>query len=316
MQNQIIHPTNEAHWLELRKPDITSTEISCLFDCSPYATRFELWHRKKKNMETDFEANERTDWGLVLQDSIMSKFAKDNKWVSKRKTEYIRIPDLNIGASFDFDVEISTPRLHEPFICDISVGLAEVKNVDSKVFKDGWIVEDDYIEAPPHIEFQAQQQMLVSGAPFNYILGLVGGNRGVKLLRTPNQKIFDAIIQRSQEFWKSIQDNNPPPARVEVDYEFISSLYKQANEGEILDARGNSELLILTAEYNKFQKEQSEAEKNKKIAKAKILPLIGTAEKVVVDGYSISCGETSDVEVVAHTRSGYRGFRVYKKEEK
>lgn len=305
-----ILPENEAHWLELRKFDITSTEIAALFDCSPYCTKFELWHRKKKNLASNFEANERSDWGLFLQDGIAAKFAKDNNWKMKRKLHYIHNTKLKIGASFDYDIEIATPRSDDKNHFDIEHGLGEVKNVDGLVFKQGWLVEDDYVEAPPHIELQAQHQMLCSGLPFNYILALIGGNRGEKLYRTPNEKIFSAILREVELFWKSIEDNvEPEPS--EVDSDFICSLYNSSKEGEILDARGNETISALAKYYKQCSKEESEAGARKKTVKAKLLPLIGESSKVLVDGgYSISAGMVAETEIEAYTRKGYRRFSV------
>lgn len=298
-----ILPDNEAHWLKLREADITSTEIAALFNCSPYCTKFELFHRKKKNLASNFEANERSDWGLFLQDGIMAKFAKDNAWNFSRKLSYIHNTKLKIGASFDYQIEYKKDNKFE-------IGLAEVKNVDGLVFKQGWLVEDDYVEAPPHIELQAQHQMLCSGLPFNYILALIGGNRGEKLYRTPNEKIFSAILREVELFWKSIEDNvEPEPS--EVDSDFICSLYNSSKEGEILDARENETISALASYYKKCQQEESEATARKKAVKAKLLPLIGEASKVLVDGgYSISAGMVAETEVAAYTRKGYRRFSV------
>lgn len=310
-----ILPKNEEHWLELRKKDITSTEVSSLFNCSPYATRFELWHRKKKDLPSNFEANERTDWGLFLQDGIAAKFARDNNWKITRKLHYIRDSELRIGSSFDFDLEESTPIEYNSNIFNIQFGLSEVKNVDSLIFKQGWIVDYDYIEAPPHIELQVQHQMLVSKLPFNYILVLVGGNRGYILKRYPNKNIFEAIIRECKLFWDSIE-NNIEPKPFDVDAEFISQLYNKTEKGKIFDARGNETIFELSKQYKEYQQEESLASTNKKIIKSRILPLIGEAEKVIVDGgYSISCGNIGECEIPATTRSGYRRFSINCKEE-
>lgn len=312
-----ILPANEAHWLKLRETDITSTESSALFNCSPYCTKFELWHRKKKNLASNFEANERTDWGLFLQDGIMAKFSKDNNWESSRKIHYITDTEARLGASFDYDVKTSIPRSDNKNISDVEFGLAEVKNVDSAAFKQGWIVDNDgYVEAPPHIEIQVQQQLMLSKLPFNYILALVGGNRGFMLKRLPNLKIFNAITMAAESFWKSIHDNIEPKP-FDVDADFICDLYGYSEKGNLYDARGNNAIAELVALYKEYQQAEVLATTNKKIIKSRILPLIGTADKVLVDGgYSISCGMTETVEIAAQTRSGYRRFAIYGKGDK
>lgn len=300
---QLIFPENKDHWLELRKPNINSTEMAALFNCSPYLTKFELFHRKKSNISRDFKENDRTEWGQFLEEGIASKFAKDNNWKLKKMDEYIFDDNLGIGSSFDFNC-----------IKNENKSLVEVKNVDSLIFQQGWIVEDDYIEAPPHIEVQIQTELFVSEYKHLYLCVLIGGNRGILLERTPNQKIFNAIIREAELFWKSIENNNPPEPS-EVDSEFICSLYNNA-DGKTVDMTGNETIAALAAYYKTCQKEESDATAKKKAVKAKILPLIGEASKVLVDGgHSISAGMVAETEVAAYTRKGYRRFSVNGKGE-
>jgi len=132
MNTETIIPANESEWLALRTKDITSTDVAALFGLSPYCTLFELWHRKKNLTSVDFEATEWVKWGQRLQDSIAAGVAEDNGWVIRRMSEYVRIPELRIGASFDFSIETEYERPSETF----EKGLLEIKNVDSLAFRD------------------------------------------------------------------------------------------------------------------------------------------------------------------------------------
>ena len=40
--------TNKQDWLEYRLLDVTSTEVSALFNVNPYQTEFELYNQKKR----------------------------------------------------------------------------------------------------------------------------------------------------------------------------------------------------------------------------------------------------------------------------
>ena len=77
MSREIIPYTDEATWLENRRADLTSTDISALFGVSPYRTAFELYHVKRGNIEASHEENERTRWGKLLQDSIAKGVAEE-----------------------------------------------------------------------------------------------------------------------------------------------------------------------------------------------------------------------------------------------
>ena len=62
--------TDKQSWLENRLLDVTSTEVSALFNLNPYQTEFELYHQKKDKVVVAISDNERMAWGRRLEDSI------------------------------------------------------------------------------------------------------------------------------------------------------------------------------------------------------------------------------------------------------
>jgi len=329
MNIQSIPFTDEKTWLEERKKDITSTEISALFGISPYMTKFELWHRKKNNIEVDFEMNDRVQWGMRLQDAIAAGVAEDNHWQIKRMDEYIRIPELRIGASFDFSIEQNAPTpipvnfnlepgkvyYAPPFDGTVGVGLLEIKNVDSLIAKNKWIIDGDNVEAPPHIEIQAQHQMLVSGRSFCYIAALVGGNRVILIKREPDQDIFEAIKKEVALFWKSIDENKAPEPDFTKDAKVISKLHQFSEPGSIYNAEGDNEIFTLAKRYKELGTAIKSCDDEREGIKSQILMKIGDAEKVLGDGFSISASTVGPAHV-EYERQGYRGFRIFWRKEK
>mgnify|MGYP000944914705 CR=1 FL=1 len=296
MTIEIINPKDEKHWLELRTKVLTSTEIPALFGLSPYCTLFELWQRKKNNYNVEFDPNERSDWGLILQEGIAKKFAKDNKWEIRRMDEFIQDNDLRIGSSFDYAIG--------------NDGILEVKNVDGLVFKDNWI-EDDVgnIEEPPHIGIQVQVQLAMSKRDFAFIGALVSGNKGILIKRTPEPSIIAAIKKRVSEFWASIDNDTPPSPNLSEDSEFIKRLYSYAEPGKIFDARSDSEIETLVKEYKELGGTIKTADERRDAIKADILMRIGDAEKVLGNGFSITAGTVGPAHV-EYERSAYRMFKV------
>ncbi len=102
---QTIIPKDKDEWLALRSKNLNSTEISALFGISKYSTPYELWQQKKGNYVVEFEGNERTEWGLALEEAIANKVAKDQGVTIRRMSEYIFDDSLRLGASFDFAIE-------------------------------------------------------------------------------------------------------------------------------------------------------------------------------------------------------------------
>ena len=298
MKPEIIKPKNEKEWLALRTKDITSTEIAALFGLSPYSTPFELWHRKKDNLAVDFEATERMTWGLRLQDAIAQGVAVDQNWKVRRMDEYMRLPDLRMGASFDFSIEDKDP------------GLLEIKNVDSLIYKNGWTVDEDgNAEAPPHIELQVQHQLLITQRKYAYLAAFIGGNKVTLLKREPDDDIHNAIVLKVGAFWKSIEAGNAPAPDFKEDAEFIAKLYGYAEPGKVMDLKGNEEFNTLAARHRELGSAIKSCEEERDGLKAQMLMIIGDAEKCSADGCSVSAGLIGPAHV-EYDRAGYRAFKL------
>lgn len=314
---EIINPTDKNHWLALRTRDITSTEVAALFHCSPYLTEFELWHRKKNPMVIEMEQNERMKWGSRLEHAIAAGIAQDNDWAIREMKEYIRDPELRLAASFDYSIEAKVVGDGEKVGFEAlpdGKPILEIKNVDSLAFKDGWLVDGDDIEAPAHIELQVQNQLLVSRRSLAYIGALAGGNKVFLIARRPDEAVHAAIREKVAEFWRTIEANDPPAPNFERDAKFISKLMGYADPGKVL-TEIPAQMDILMTQYGEFSQREKDAEHGKDAIKAEVLMLIGDAEKVKGDGWSISAGMIGPTLIKAYERKGYRDFRVYKKKE-
>lgn len=304
-----IIPKNEDHWLEERAKDITSTEVSALFGVSPYLTEFELWHRKKAGDIVKYDGNERTRWGLLLQDSIARGLAEEDGLSIRRMEEYVRDPKLRMGSSFDFaiiDLQYSTPK---------DYGILEIKNVDSLVFKNQWQIDQNTIEPPLHIQLQVQHQLALTGLEFAKIGALVGGNKLVKLECKPNKKIIDAIKIKIDVFWRSIESNESPSPNFELDADFISKLYGDSQKGKTFTVSELPEVELLARLYKNLSEEEKAIKSKKDAVKAQILTQIKDAEKVFGNDFTISAGMTAETEV-SYKRDAYRNFRIFWKGNK
>lgn len=307
MTLEIITPDNEAHWLEMRKLDVTSTESAALFGMSPYMTHFELWHTKKANLENVFSSNERMLWGNRLESAIAHGIAEEQGWEIKPLKEYYRLPDLRMGSSFDF------------VITNLPDGPAhlEIKNVDFIAFRDGWIEHDNgAIEAPEHIEMQVQHQMGVSGFKRSFIGALIAGNRGVVLERERDEAVIAAIKAKVSGFWYTVDNNVEPPAMMPEDAEAVIRLNQYAKPGKILDAGADANIASLVSDYKHAAKMADDWAEDKEVCKAKLLEAIGDAEKVLLEGWTISAGLQAETpptlitaDMVGKTYGGRKGFR-------
>lgn len=306
---ETIIPASEADWLQLRTKDVTSTEVSALFGCSPYLTRFDLWHRKKSGVIVEFTATERTEWGLALQDAIAARTAKLQGWTVRRMDEYIRVPELRMGSSFDFEIIDPALKAWET----VSVGLLEIKNVDTLQFKDRWLVDGDNIEAPIHIELQVQHQLAVSDRSFAYIGALIGGNSLKLVRREPIPDVISAIKTKVSEFWQSIDEDREPSPVFPQDAETVIRLSQYAEPGKVII--GTDDVTEMAKEYKRLGDEIKERDALRETIKAELLLKIGDAEKVKGEQYTISAGITGEAEI-SYTRKAFRNFRISWRGEK
>ena len=300
--------TDKQSWLENRLLDVTSTEVSALFNLNPYKSEFELYHEKKDKVVVNIDDNERMMWGRHLEDSIALGFAEKYKMKVEQFDVYMRDPETRMGSSFDYKIVSE----EEPMIL-------EIKNVDGLAYRKNWIEHDEYnIEPPEHIALQLQHQLEITGYNVGYIVALVGGNT-MKVVRSERDPRIGKLLKgKVENFWERIKLGVPP----DVDYTrnsqyIIKNLCNQADAGVTLEA--DEEMDKLVDDYYAINKEYVSLGKTKDSIKAQILERSNNASKIVSKYGTISCGMSKEskgklitqdmVGTYQNPRKGYRMFR-------
>ncbi len=282
-----ITPEDKAHWLQLRNSDITSTDVSALFNKSPYTTYYELWFRKHKRRVLDIVETERMVWGKKVEPLIAEMVAEKLNTSFKPFKDYVTIYNLKMGASFDF-------------ISEDEKTLLEIKNVDSWIYNEQW--ETDM--APPHIELQVQHQLLVTNLDKCIIAAFVGGNRLELIHRDRNEKVIEAIKEKVADFWEAPE----PTPNFETDSDAVMKLLPNPTAGEVLET-SSPKLLDLAREYQTLGLTIKDLEKKRAQAKAQILFVADTAEKLVHPEFTVNA-KMSKESTVSYVRKPTRSFRV------
>jgi putative phage-type endonuclease len=304
MNRQIIPYTTEADWLSQRVNDLTSTDVAALFGLSPYKTNFELWHEKKSGERVEFKENERVTWGKRLEPAVAQGIADDQGWCIRPMKEYVRLPELRIGSSFDFLI-CASDAIPSP-----DDAILEIKCVDWLMFRDGWTIDEGFIEAPAHIEIQVQHQLLVAGLRKAYIGVMVGGNDIRVIEREADPDVHAGILAVCAAFWESIDANKAPDPVMPDDADAVIRMNQFAQPGKFLDARDDAELATMLREYARLGMDEKLAAEQRKVVKADILRHIGDAEKVITSVGKISASITGPAEIKAFTRAPFRNLRV------
>lgn len=316
LTRETIHPTDRAHWLAVRAPDLTSTEVPALFGLSPYETLFELWHRKRSGEVRDLQDDARRMRGRMFEPVIAKYLAEREGWVIRPMPEYVRVPSLRIGSSFDF--RILAPDPQRPFYAVDWDGdsILEIKRVNFLRFDEGWSVDDDWIDAPAHIELQVQHQMLVSGLKRAAIgVDIAGRDETRVLWRDADEAVHAAIIDAAARFWTSIDANRPPDPVYPADAAAVIRMHQFAEPGKLLDARDDAVLATLLRGYHDAASAAARATDDKDAYKARILEHIGDHEKALAPGFTVSASVVAPCTYTVN-REAYRAFRVTAKKSK
>lgn len=318
----MLYPKTRAEWLTIRADHVSSTESSALFGMNPYTTAFELAVLKQSKDTTEYEANERMQWGTRLQRVIAEGIGEDFGVKVRAVSGYASAG--KIGASFDFEiVGFEKKDAENPILEDLyeqhGPGVLEIKNVDSWIFKQQWSEVDGQIEAPAHIELQVQHQLECIEREWAAIGVLVGGNRQVLITRMRDHDVGARIRAKVDGFYKMLAKGEMPPVTLPQDAEVIRKLYGYAEAGSVRDCQQDDHdaaLHALVRAHIEATAAKSAAEKHHKSTGAALLMAIGTAEKVLFTDATVSASMVAPTHVEAYDRAGYRNLRVYPKKVK
>jgi len=329
----IVYPKSRDEWLALRHKYVSSTESAALLGMSPYITAFELAVAKKAPAPTPNESTERIDggarivWGARLEDAVAKGIAEDYGVSVRRMSGYATDDEFRMGSSFDYEVI----GLKEDFVGkgdlrDLyrqhGTGVLEIKNVDALVFRNEWKESSETsigYEVPEHIEIQVQHQLHCIGRRWAAIGVLVGGNRAEVVIRLRDEQVGKYIQAKVAKFWKELESGIMPPVELPRDAGIIKALYSYAEPGKVLDFAGavqNEALEQMAVQVAALTSQKSAIDKQVKTLQAKILEMIGDAEKVLFPTASISAGMVAPTRIEAYDRAGYRLLRVYLKKAK
>lgn len=314
MNRQTITHASEADWLAARKLDITSTEAAALFGAGVYVkTPYELYHLKAGTVTPpEFEGNERTRWGNRLEDAIARGIAEDLGLIVEPFKVYMRIPELRMGSSFDFQI-VGIVEGHEDnearrMFIEHGPGIMEVKNVDGLQFKRTWLDDGETVEAPVHIEFQTQHQLEVANLNWAIIAPLVGGNTPRPIIRVRDTDVGEAIKAKVRDIWQRINAGAEPAPDFTKDGATIAQVYRD-NDGSAVDMSDNNRLAVLCRSYKAAAADEKAAKEMKDAAKAEILTIIQHAKSISYAGGKISAG-TNKESFRAYYRDEYEKLSI------
>src|SRR4030095_11106389 len=99
------HPiTSREEWLRHRQQDVTASVVGALFGVHPYQTPAGLW-AEKTGVELPRRDTAEVRRGGLLEGAIAEAGREERpRWTIHPPREYLRNPDIRLGATPDFAV--------------------------------------------------------------------------------------------------------------------------------------------------------------------------------------------------------------------
>jgi len=267
-----------AKWLALRKSDVTASTVGALFGCHPYSSPMALY-AEKTGLDAPLSDSAMLEWRLMLESAVAVAVARQRPgWRIIKATEYLRDPDLRIGATPDFYIE-GDPR---------GLGVLQAKTAAPSAFKKQWIDG----QPPFWIALQnATELMLEYEATFGAVACLVidPWKCVCEITEIPRHEGVEARIREAvAKFWADIEAGREPSPDYAKDAELIAAMYPAASPLKTIDLSGSNSLPVILAERAELKARLSKDEARVKEIDAEIKFAMGDAEIAMLPGFSIT----------------------------
>jgi putative phage-type endonuclease len=194
----IDNPTR-AEWLSKRRTGIGASDSPVVLGLSPFKSPFELWAEKTGNSPGEDEMGEPAEWGLRLERPIAEAFAERmgrgvELWPQNRLARHASIPWL-----------VATPDAIQHWKERGEPGTLQIKTTSA-------FNAADWADGPPlFYQVQCQHELAVTGHTWGTLCVLIGGQKLRTFDYELNPKFIEALLPKLEAFWRSVEDETPPP---------------------------------------------------------------------------------------------------------
>jgi predicted phage-related endonuclease len=291
MEVQSFTPASREHWLELRRNDVTASDVGAVCGVHPYRSALQVY-ADKAGLSTVEETNimRRGRW---MEDAVLSAIRDQHPtWqVGKGNGAYFRAPALRMGATPDAYLK-ADPE---------TTWVLQCKIVSRPVFEEDWAAG-----VPLHYQLQALQEAKLAGCGGAMVAALVLDTFSADLYEYEVPIVDDAwdrCVRQVAEFWTDIAAGRRPRSDYTKDGEIIAKLYKSRPVFEPVDMSGNMALAAACDRKTEAAAARKAAEAEEKAAKAEIIELTGGASRVICAPYTIKNTPVDKEEYIVKAQS-------------
>jgi predicted phage-related endonuclease len=241
-RHQIV---DREQWLELRRADLTASDIGIVCGEGAYASQAELYAEKKQLRPplVDSGVLRRGRWGEA---SCFEALLDENPgWEIRRAKLYLRDPELRLGCTPD-GFAIAPERE--------GVGVVQAKTVSRYIFRHTWMHDPDddlkYGDADPPEGYRLQTltEMMLADAAWGVLAVLINSefDWSFRLFDVErDDEIEDRIKYNVLKFWHDYLDPGiMPPFDPQRDERLVKLLYPK-DTGTTIDLTRDNRALAL-----------------------------------------------------------------------
>lgn len=262
---------SKEEWTKLRSTTIGGSDAASIIGLNPHKSAYALWAEKTgKVIPEDISQKEAVRLGTDLEDYVAHRFMEATGKKVRRENYTVFRDDMPY-AHANYDRLVIGER----------AGL-EIKTTNAlnlKKFKNG--------EFPANYYCQCCHYLLISGLDRWYLAVLVLGVEFKVFTIERDEAELAALKMAEENFWYQVQNDLPPEIDgMDSTIDALNETFPISDpEADAVDLTGCALDLALLDECAQQIKA---LEEKKKAAQARVMEILGTAEKGFYGGYSVS----------------------------
>lgn len=274
---------NREQWLDLRRKDVTGSEVGALFGVHRYLTPAALYAEKIGALPDDKVTTGPMSRGVKLEGFVATQLEdRHSGWKIIKADQYFRDGMHHIGGTPDCYLWDKVGEQHK---------ILEIKTVGASDFRAIWKNGDPEAEPVP------EPWQILQCLTYQYLTGARGGIIAVMVvgewepmdiyeIEVPyNEALIYAILQRVDRFWLDVHAGVAPAFDFTQDLPVVKALYASAVPGHQIDLRGDDEMQRLLDLREQAKATIGNLEKSVQEYDARIRTKIGDAESALVTGW-------------------------------
>lgn len=275
--------TDTEEWLEGRSHGIGGSEASIVMGINPWKSRLELWDEKvNRTRRLEYDTHIALKLGNFLEPLIAEEYSK----ITGRKLE-IRPQKAHSEYPFilgNIDREIIGDDKRGP-------GILEIKSKGA--FTD-WHRED----VPLYYIVQLQQYLEIYRYDWGSFAIFDLGSLKLSCIDIErDEELINKLIKEEVEFWRLVESKTPPNiCPTKACGEFLREKYK-ISEDITIDLSENEDAIKWAAMLREAKRNIKAFDAMETEAKNHLMSMVGSAEKAVGEGFSVTWKAPRDKEV-------------------